>query len=239
MTGYLITGARSGIGLESVRQLSQSAGNTVVACVRSLQGDLEALRTVVEHQDVKATTHIMEVDLASPSSITSLPSRLPQDFSIDVLIQFASVLLSDDRTATALELNYDLMQKTFESNVTGPVLLLQALQSRLSLGARVVHVSSGLASLGLTADGIIPLQYPAYNMSKAALNMFTAHASQLLKGKAIVISMDPGWVKTQMGGPNANLHPHESAGGILGVVERLNEADSGKFFSYDGTSPPW
>jgi NAD(P)-dependent dehydrogenase (short-subunit alcohol dehydrogenase family) len=239
MTGYLITGSRSGIGLESVRQLSLSAENTVVACVRSLEGDLEALRAVTEHPDVKATIHVVEVDLASPTSIASLPSRLPQDFSIDVLIQFASVLLADDRTATALDVSYDLMQKTFDSNVTGPVLLLQALHSRLPLGARVVQVSSGLASITSTAGGIIPPQFPAYNMSKAALNMFTAHASQLLKGKAIIISMDPGWVKTQMGGPNANLHAHESAGGILAVVDRLSEADSGKFFAYDGTNPPW
>jgi len=79
-----------------------------------------------------------------------------------------------------------------------------------------------------------------YSISKAALNMLTVHQSIHLKGKGVVVvCVDPGWVKTDMGGPGAVLEKEESIGGMLKCLKGLKSTDSGRFFLYDGSEKEW
>lgn len=239
MTNYLITGTRSGIGLECVRQLSQATTGIIIACVRSLEGDLAALRAIVDDTKTTADIRIVAGDLADPTSIAEFPSKLPEGFRIDVLIQCAAILLSEDRTKTALDVTSDLLMQSFSANVVGPVLVLQALVPLLNPDARVLNITSGLASMTLISNGTFQTMSPAYCISKTALNMYTVHAAKQLAGKAMVALVDPGYVKTKMGGPGAFMEAGDSAGVILKVARELTWENTGAFYAHDGSQNPW
>jgi NAD(P)-dependent dehydrogenase (short-subunit alcohol dehydrogenase family) len=102
--------------------------------------------------------------------------------------------------------------------------------------ATVVNLSSGLGSIGgTTSRGNL-----AYGMSKAALNMLTRQLAAELSGQGtVVVSMSPGWVATDMGGPSAALEPAESVHGMLNVVSALTPVQSGSFLDHTGATLPW
>ncbi|KAH6973256.1 hypothetical protein EDB80DRAFT_742987 [Ilyonectria destructans] len=239
MPTYVITGARAGIGLEYIRQLSTSLQNTIVAVVRDITADLTDLNNLLAASDARAQVHIVEGNLASPESLGTLTSRLPQGLKVDVLIQNAAILLPVARTEAALSLTIGSMNAHFATNVIGPALLLQALAPLLAPGAVVANISSGVGSMTQISDGRVNAEYPAYSISKAALNMLTVHQAAELKGKAIVVCVAPGHVKTQMGGPAAKMEVADSASNVLRTLSTLKNKDTGKFLYYDGTSKPW
>ncbi|KAL2018096.1 hypothetical protein VTK56DRAFT_1282 [Thermocarpiscus australiensis] len=246
MPVFVVTGARMGIGLEYVRQLAQDASNTVFALVRSLNGDLTALHAI--ESTCPGTVHILECDMSSAASIAALPALIqsatgtttnttPQ---INTLINNAAVLHA--RSETALTLTGAALQAHITTNVLGPALLLQALLPLLAPDARVVNISSGIASLAMVGDGRIAAEIAPYSISKAALNMLTVHQARELKARGsrvVVVAMDPGHVKTEMGGPKAVVEVQDSARGVLRVLEGLGEGDSGRFLLYTGEELPW
>jgi NAD(P)-dependent dehydrogenase (short-subunit alcohol dehydrogenase family) len=126
---------------------------------------------------------------------------------------------------------------TSKSQLTCWAKTVEALLAHLGQGSVVVNVSSGLGSCGKgTIKGTI--KATVYSISKAALNMLTVHQAAELRGRGVkVISMDPGWVKTRMGGELAVLQPEESISGMLKVVHGLE--GTGKFYGYDGSEVPW
>ena len=100
-----------------------------------------------------------------------------------------------------------------------------------------MNMSSELASIG--SVGTLP-KATTYSISKAALNMLTVHQAVQLRDKGIVVfCMNPGWVKTRMGGVRAELEPEESIKGMLAVLGRVGEVESGKYFAYSGKEVPW
>ncbi|KAK4096871.1 NADP-dependent dehydrogenase-like protein [Parathielavia hyrcaniae] len=242
---YVVTGARVGIGLGYIHELSHSPANTVFALVRSLTGDLNALRAI--QAKAKATVHILECDISSPDSIAALPSLLTAqipNLQIDVLINNAAVLHS--REETALNLTAATLQSHMTSNVLGPAFTLQALLPLLSPTARVVNTTSGIASMAMVLDRHINAEITPYSISKAALNMLTVHqARQLREGEGgkwkgvVVVCVDPGHVKTEMGGPKASVEVEDSARGTLGVIAGLREEHSGKFLHFQGGVLEW
>lgn len=239
MPAYVITGARAGIGLEYIRQLSTSRDNTVVAVVRDVAADLTHLNNILASSATKAQVYVAEGNLASPESLASLPSRLPQGLKIDFLIQNGAILIEATRGEKASTVAVNSLNAHFETNVIGPVLLLQALAPLLATGAVVANITSGVGSMAMIMDGRVNAQYPAYSISKTALNMLTVHQAAELKGKAIVVCVDPGWVKTKMGGPGALMDAADSASNVLRTLSSLRDEDTGKFMSNDGTPVPW
>ncbi|SPO06942.1 related to protoporphyrinogen oxidase [Cephalotrichum gorgonifer] len=240
MPTYVITGARAGIGLEYIRQLSTSPDNTIVALVRDVNAaGMTGLNNILSSSDTRAQVHILEGNLASPKSLASLPSRLPQGLKIDVLIQNAAILLPTARSEKASTVAAESLNAHFSTNVIGPALLLQALVPLLTPGAVVANISSGVGSMAWIVDGRVNAEYPAYSISKAALNMLTVHQAAELKGKAIVVCVDPGWVKTEMGGPGALVEAADSARNVLRTLSGLKEEDTGNFMFNDGTPEPW
>ncbi|KAK5651882.1 hypothetical protein OQA88_11541 [Cercophora sp. LCS_1] len=235
MPTYFISGTRRGIGYELVRQLSLSGDNTIFATVRSLSGDNNSLASL--KSTAPATIHILECDTSSPASITTIPSLLPDGTKIDHLLANAAILTHPNNTS--LTLTSELLLSHIQTNVVGPALLLQTLLPFLSPTARVVNITSGLGSLTLVGNGTIDPDATAYSISKTALNMLTVHQARQIPKGIVVVCMDPGHTKTEMGGPKAVLEVEDSAKGILETVHALEEGDNGAFRLYSGKVLPW
>jgi NAD(P)-dependent dehydrogenase (short-subunit alcohol dehydrogenase family) len=114
----------------------------------------------------------------------------------------------------------------------------QALLPNLRRGEAklIVGITSGLGSIENNTSG----RFYGYRGSKAALNMFTKTlAAELADDGFTCIVMSPGWVRTDMGGPNANLTPEQSITGMRKVIAGLTPADTGTYWSWDGDRVPW
>jgi NAD(P)-dependent dehydrogenase (short-subunit alcohol dehydrogenase family) len=229
---YAITGANRGLGLEFVRQLSGNPSNTIIAGVRSLTGELADLQALASKS---RNIHVLECDTASLPSIArfgeEVSKTLGQNTQLHYLLNNAGINAVPNQTA--LNVNEKDVQEHISVNVMGPAKTVEALLPHLAKGSVIVNMSSGLGSCG---NGVV--HSAAYSISKAALNMLTVHQAGELKEKGVkVISMDPGWVKTRMGGAGATLQPQESIRGMLRVIHGLE--GTGKFYRYDGSEVPW
>ena len=241
MPVYCITGTNRGIGLEFVRQLAQSPSNTILALVRSLSSDLGDLRAVAS-----PTTHILECDTSSLPSIHDFAKAAakvlnPQGLKIDFLINNAAINAASWQSS--LTLGPDDLAAQITTNVLGPAKTVEFLLGAelLSPDVRILNMTSGLASLTVSS-GMEPRKAAGYSISKAALNMLAVHQSHDLREKlpgVVVIVMDPGWVKTRMGGSGATIEAHDSVGGMLKVLHGLKSEDNGKFLHSSGRSIPW
>lgn len=144
---------------------------------------------------------------------------------------------------TSLSINPADLEENIRVNVVGPAKTTQFLLEAdlLSPSARIMNMSSGLGSMVVSLS-IEPRKCATYSISKAALNSLTVQQSGEVAqklGKAVVICMDPGWVKTRMGGSGAVLEAKESIGGMLKCVHGLTEESNGKFFTYTGKEVAW
>jgi NAD(P)-dependent dehydrogenase (short-subunit alcohol dehydrogenase family) len=230
---YAVTGANRGLGLEFVRQLStNNANNTIIAGVRSLKGELSDMEALASKS---GNIHILECDTSSLSSIAAfgknVTKTLGQDAQLDYLFNNAGI--NAVREQTALNLDGKDVQEHIAINVLGPAKTVEALLQHLGKGSVVMNMSSELGSCGKGK-----VMSATYSISKAALNMLTVHQAGELKEKGVkVICMDPGWVRTRMGGEEAMLGPEESISGMLKVVHGLQ--GTGKFYAYTGSEAPW
>lgn len=245
MPTYVITGTNRGLGLEWVRQLSSVHDNVIVALVRSQPQSHKELLALKEAS--KGTVHILECDTGSITSITELPKSLAAALGsatpkIDYLINNAGINAVPSQTT--LDLDADDLAKHITVNVYGPAKLVSALLPYLGKGSVVVNLSSGLGSLsqarGPKDSPPASAKCTAYSISKAALNMLSLHQASNLNDHGIaVICMDPGWVKTDMGGEGAILEPEESIGGMRKVLESIDLARTGRYYRYDGEELDW
>ncbi|KAH7117392.1 NADP-dependent dehydrogenase-like protein [Dactylonectria macrodidyma] len=239
MTVFIITGARTGIGREAVLQLASNSSNTVVAVVRDLHADISSLAEIKKSSG--GTVHIVECDVSDTNSISQLVERLTvalgTDFHVNYLIQFAAILHS--REQTGINVTAESLTSHFTSNVIGPALITQSLLPHLVPGAVIANITSGIGSLTMLTNGQITAEFTPYSISKTALNMLTVHQATHLGSRASVVAIDPGHVKTVMGGPNAFVEIPDSARGVIKVVTELKPEDSGKFMFYNGASSPW
>ena len=228
----LVTGASRGLGLEFVRQLA-TRGDTVWATCRDPDAATELNNLASDR------VRIVRLDTADEASIAAARETVgTQTNALDVLINNAGTSSAKADRLNDGTLTFDDGLDVFRTNAFGPLLVTQAFRDLLRTGenARVVNVSSGYGSLTHAGAGW-PYYYCA---SKAALNMFTRIAAGDLKNDNVtVISMDPGWVKTDMGGANAQLTPEQSIEGMLNVMDGLTQDGSGRFFTWQGGEAAW
>ncbi len=221
---YVVTGANRGIGLELARQLLER-GDAVVATTRRLEQAAQ-LRSLGVRVEV--------LDVASAASVRAFAGELA-GAPVDVLINNAGVA---PETRGLAELDCEGLLEAFSINSVGALRVTQALLPNLRAARRrqVFNLSSQLASIGDNASG----GYYAYRASKAALNMLTRTLALELAGKGFTcVAVNPGWVRTRMGGASAPLPVAESAAGMLALFDRLTVRDSGGFFSWDGARVAW
>jgi NAD(P)-dependent dehydrogenase (short-subunit alcohol dehydrogenase family) len=230
MAHVLVTGANRGLGLEFVRQLL-GRGERVIAACRQPGRAIELTRLAGVHPG-----HLTVLPLALPDSrsIAELVREIEAlDVRIGVLVNNAGMLVSGERFGT---IEAKSLHDSFAANAQGPLLLTQALAPRLTDHAKVINLSSGLASIA----GADSLYSPSYSISKAALNMASKLLSVALADRHIVVvALSPGWVQTDMGGAGASLTPAESITAMLRLIDGLQITDTGAFLSHGGKPIAW
>jgi NAD(P)-dependent dehydrogenase (short-subunit alcohol dehydrogenase family) len=231
MPTVLVTGANRGIGLEFVRQYSAD-GWRVFAAVRnpSDAGDLEQL---VRAQ--AGRIQVLAMDVRESSTIKSAVTQVG-DTPIDILINSAGVYGGARQRLGNMD--YEAWADVLDVNTLGPMRITEAFIENLARSQRklIVSITSGMGSIADNTSG----GYIAYRTSKAALNMVMRTLAVDLASRGIMsIVINPGWVKTRMGGPQAKITTGESVGGMRKVFDDLQPGGTGKFFNYDGREYPW
>ena len=196
----LITGANRGLG-KALSLAFAKDGYMVILVSRSLK-NAEPVQAEIIKNGGQAV--IKQCDVSNLENIESLAKDIAAEFPvIDVLINNAAI--NKDTNDTKIEnLPIDLIRDTMETNFFGPLWMCKHFIPLLkkSESGRIVNFSSGLGQLGVPRMG----PYPAYSMSKTAINAITKNLAEEVKDTPIIVtSVDPGWVLTDMGGPNAML----------------------------------
>ncbi len=240
MTGIaLVTGANKGIGYEVARQLC-ARGYTVLAAAR----DEARGRAAVERLGAAgAEAHFLSLDVTDAASIARAASEIRQRFGVlDVLVNNAAIKLEFD-PAPPSAATVDVVRKTFETNVFGVIAVIQAMLPllRSSSAGRIVNVSSGLASLTLSA--IPGTKFNAkpmlsYNVAKAALNSITVQFANELRDAGIKVnSADPGYTHTDMTLNQGGKPVARGAAVIVRLATLDDEGPTGAFFDENGPMP--
>jgi NAD(P)-dependent dehydrogenase (short-subunit alcohol dehydrogenase family) len=228
-----ITGANRGIGL-ALTQQALARGDQVFAGARHPDTAHQLHRLVKQYP-----LTVLPLDVTNEQTI-ALAAQAVRDHTsaIDVLINNAAINPETPPYETFGQLEAAAILEVLHTNTVAPLLVAQAFLPLLSKGEnpRLINISTEMASLENRTYG----GSHSYCMSKAALNMASRGlASDLRARKIVVIALDPGWVRTDMGGPSATLAPHESANGILKVIDNLTMKDNGKYLDYRGGQHPW
>ena len=227
----LITGANRGIGLETARQLARRGLHVVIAARDEASGRQAA--EAINAAGGKAT--FLPLDVSSSDSIRAAAGAFGRVADrLDVLVNNAGIY--PDKGLTILTLPRDRLEQTFRTNTFGPLEVTQAFLPylRQATAARVINVSSGYGQLG----GLSP-DVPSYCLSKLALNGLTIMLARALRPDGIAVnSMCPGWVRTEMGGPNAARSVEEGAGTAVWLADGAPHGLTGKFFR-DRQEIPW
>lgn len=231
----LVTGANRGIGLEIVRQLSRQGLIAVLGARDTAKGRAAAATLASEGLEPP----VVALDVADAESVAAAVAEVIDLFSrIDVLVNNAGILKegASPEDTSVLDVASDLVLQTYVTNTIGPLRLMQAIiphMQRQGYG-RVVNVSSGAGQLAEMGSG-----FPAYRMSKAALNALTRlTAAELGSAVVKVNAMCPGWVKTDMGGPNATRSVEKGAETAIWLATLPDDGPSGGFFR-DMKPIPW
>jgi NAD(P)-dependent dehydrogenase (short-subunit alcohol dehydrogenase family) len=231
MSTVLITGANRGIGLEMTK-LYAVAGHRVLACCRAPTSAEKLAAVAAKHQGVRP----LGVEIASGASVAALRQTVG-DQPIDVLINNAGAPGPAPQNQSLANMDYDGWMETFNVNTMAPLRMLQAFRSNLAAGTnpKAVTITSQMGALGLDMIAMY-----AYCTSKAAVNKLMRMASFELKKESIAVALiHPGWVRTDMGGPQAQISPEESATGIVSVIEKLSLAETGCFKKWNGETHVW
>jgi NAD(P)-dependent dehydrogenase (short-subunit alcohol dehydrogenase family) len=219
----LITGANRGIGLETARQLARRGFHAVIAA-RDEQSGCQAAEAISAEKG-KAT--FLPLDVSNSASIRAAASQFATIADhLDVLVNNAGIY--PDKGRSILALPRDRLDQTFQTNTLGPLEVTQAFLPylRKAKAARVINVSSGYGQL----DGLSPDQ-PSYCLSKLALNGITIMLAEALKADGIAVnSVCPGWVRTDMGGPEADRSVEEGADTVVWLADEASHDLTGKFF---------
>lgn len=225
-----ITGANRGIGLELTHQYLV-AGEKVFASARD--PSIESLSRLTERYP--DNLKIVMLDVTDESNIQTVAGSL-ESTSIDLLINNAGLFHSKHEDFSSL--NPDTWIEEFRVNSIAPFLVTRALKSNLAnANSSVVGmISSKMGSMGDNQSG----GSYSYRSSKAALNAVSVSLANDLSDLDIsVVALHPGWVQTDMGGPNGLIDVETSATGLKAILDKAGTAESGKFYDYSGKQLPW
>lgn len=227
MPTVLITGANRGLGLEFARQYATS-GWRVIAAIRSPE-KAEALRSL------GGTVEVRRLDVADLSAVAALGRELAGE-TIDVVIANAGTAGPRTLTPETVAADAAAWEQTFRVNAMAPLALAGACHAQVarSRERKMIAITSRLGSMGANSTGGMY----AYRASKAALNA-AWRSFAVDHPDVIAVLLHPGWVRTDMGGQGALLAPEESISGLRRVIAGLGQADSGRFYNYDGNIIPW
>lgn len=231
MPSVLITSANRGLGFEFAVQYLSASWHVHAACRHPRAA--ESLRQLAGSR--KDRIDILAMDVTNAASVEAAAESL-EGRAIDLLINSAGIIgPADQRTG---RVDYASWTQVLDVNTLGPMRVTEAFLEHLARSERklVVTLTSGMGSIAdNTSGGSI-----AYRSSKAAVNMAMRSAAIDLRPRGIAcVVLNPGWVKTDMGGPNATLTAEASVTAMRRLIETLGLEQSGKFFNHNGREYPW
>lgn len=231
----LVTGGNRGIGLEIVRQLATLDHIVFLTARDPAKAQAAAAEINATLAEERVFGHVL--DVTEPDHAEALAAHIRKAHGrLDAIVNNAGVMFDDPIQPGVLEADVRVIRRTFETNTLGPFNVARALGPLLQEngGGNLVNVSSGMGGIQEMGAG-----YPAYRLSKAALNALTRvlHA-ELHPFGVRVNAVCPGWVQTDMGGPNATRDIASGAAGIVWAATLENDGPSGNFYR-DGVVIPW
>ena len=231
MPSTLITGANRGLGLEFARQYLADGWQVYAACRNPASAS--ELRRLADDSDRRL--RILAMDVTDPASIQATAGELDRQ-AIDVLINNAGII--GPRGQSIGNIDYEAWAEVLAVNTMGPMRVSEAFVEHVARSHRklIVTLTSGMGSIGdNTSGGSI-----VYRSSKAAVNMVTRSLAIDLAPRGITcVVVNPGWVRTDMGGPSGRLEPAESVNALRRLIATLGPEQSGKFFNHTGHEYPW
>jgi len=230
MNTIAITGAARGIAFELVKAYSNE-GARVFAFCRSLSS-AEQLKALAAKSNGLVTA--LEMDVGSDESVRAGAAAVG-NVTIDLLFNVAGVLGSVAPELDAGSSNWAVWQDVLNVMTLGPLRVLQAFLPRMKAGSKVINITSQLAASTWPYGGLYP-----YVAAKAGLNRLMRSVAIDLKDRGIVVGiLHPGYVRTDMGGPTADISPEESVAGIRKVSADWTLDRSGDFLKWNGETHPW
>ncbi len=232
MPAVLVTGAGRGLGLEFARQYAED-GWDVLACVRAPQKAADLQRLAAESQG-RVAVHTL--DVTDFAAIDTLARQL-SGRAIDVLINNAGTMGS--RGSTFGSSDFADWEQVFRLNAFAPLKMAEAFAGHVGRSSekKLVSVSTIMASMARNNMG----GFYAYRASKAALNAIVVSLAIDLGRRhgILAAALHPGWVRTDMGGPRAEIDARASVAGMRRVIASLTRERAGRFWAYDGSELPW
>jgi NAD(P)-dependent dehydrogenase (short-subunit alcohol dehydrogenase family) len=226
MPTLLITGANRGVGYQLTTHYAAEGWSVIATCrnpdeaseLTSLGGDVE----------------VMALDVNTTDSVLALKAQLG-DRRIDRLLNNAGVY--GPRTGFG-ETDYDAWLEVFNTNAVGPMRMIETFSDNVVASdmKQIFNISSVMSSMDATVvgSGVI------YRSSKAALNMVCRSSAAALGEKGVTVAnFHPGWVQTDMGGPQATLTPEESRDLLVNTFASVNPSNNGLLYAPDGAPIPW
>lgn len=234
MQNILITGANRGIGYALVEEFLTQSDARVYATCRKPEA-ATALSALADANPERL--RILQLDVDDEASIERAATAIANETgSLDILVNNAGISGGEGGRIMG-QLTSAEVAAVLTTNAVAPLIVTQACRELLQKGdnPRAVMISSGLGSISNAGGSAY-----AYRMSKAAMNM-AARVLAFDEAMAGIVSVTiaPGWVRTDMGGPSASLAPEESARAMLAVIQRIGSSDNGRFYCYEGTELDW
>ncbi|OGW27219.1 MAG: short-chain dehydrogenase [Nitrospirae bacterium GWC2_57_13] len=238
----LVTGANKGLGLAASRHLAQQ-GITVLMGSRNAAKGKAAVKLL---QQEGLAVEFIQIDVTKSEQIRKAAAEIKKRFGkLDILVNNAGMVSKEEPLVSnsAGEIKPRELRKVFDANFFGLVEVTQALLPLIkkSGSGNIVNISSILGSLALQSkDSEMAAFKPfAYDASKTAVNAFTVHLAAALKDTTIKVnSAHPGWVRTDMGGPQAPIMPEEGAKTAVRLATLGPDGPTGKFY-YGDDELPW
>ena len=230
MANILVTGANRGLGIEFVEQYLNE-GNEVIATYRNENSSMDLIEMVNERSNLK----LLQLDVSSNKSLNSFAENLG-DSPIDIFINNAGVY--GPRNSSFGNVDEENWIPAIKINAIAPILLTQLIIKNIRSGAdkKLIYITSKMGSIDDNKGGGAYV----YRSSKTALNSVVKSLSVDLENEGIVVALiHPGWVKTDMGGPNALISKDTSVRGMTEVISNLDISSTGNFYNYDGSIIPW
>ncbi|MDG2421904.1 MAG: SDR family oxidoreductase [Gammaproteobacteria bacterium] len=230
METVLVTGANRGIGLGFVKYYLDR-GNRVIATYRDTQSSTELIQMTKDHDRLES----LALDVSSEGSLVDFRNQLGNR-PIDIFINNAGVY--GPRNSTFDNVDEKNWVPVLQVNAIAPLILTQLIIENLRQSSvkKLVYITSKMGSINDNKGG----GSYVYRSSKAALNAVVKSISVDLADEGMRVALlHPGWVRTDMGGPNGLIDIKTSVTGMTKVIDGLEQTSSGGFYNYDGAEIPW